>query len=226
MELFYTLNSFGIPAEILPITTGGKIKTTSINQWFKTRRVLERNERDCEYIVECPNSTDIVFKRGGKNAVHNAGNTRFRSIIQKKWERGGFMEMTQTKLADELQKEFTLGGFRIIIWKENQSRFIRATDEKTICSKIEYSIRAFREKDFQSINRRVADTLLEKTTSGATTRTLDFDVADGSRKRFKFINGSVNGDGNDVCCFQEITDSDDSSREDFCAYVNGCFGVL
>ncbi|VEU43984.1 unnamed protein product [Pseudo-nitzschia multistriata] len=212
MELLYTLNSFGIPSQNLPITNGGQIKTTYIIQWFKTRKIIESGNAESKIVVESPHSSDVVFKRGG-GAVHNAGNSKFRSIIQKKYEEGDFTYKTQSALVDELQKELTLGGFRIVIWNEKLSRFVHSTDKKTIQSKVEYSIRSFREKDSQSVNRRTADVLLEHNkTSGAITRSLDFDVS-SSRKRFKFIDGNMNANGIN---FYDCGSDSDSGREDFC----------
>lgn len=99
MELHYILQSYGIPTEIIPVTFSGSRKITTFRNWMKFRKAMEDHE---EYerqnriagsgrristnsimstVVECPNSSDIVFRQGSSMLAH-PGNARFRSVIE------------------------------------------------------------------------------------------------------------------------------------------------
>ena len=86
VELRYALNAFGIPTDDLPVTWTGKIKLSYHKQWLKLRTCIENkqdyylnsasagsrpvyhpypNQQELSSsssgIVECPNSTDVIF---------------------------------------------------------------------------------------------------------------------------------------------------------------------
>jgi len=95
IELRYALNAFGIPSDDLPVTWKGKIKLNYHKQWMKLRTCIESKPdyylngentvSKSNPIVECPNSTDVIFRRGMSTSTH-PGNARFRSFIQNKYE--------------------------------------------------------------------------------------------------------------------------------------------
>jgi len=110
IELQYKLQSFGIPTEIIPITFSGSRKITTFRNWMKFRKsmddhgeyvrlngLVEQKNRlptssTMSTVVECPNSTDIIFRQGSSVLAH-PGNARFRSVI----------EATVIKLREELK---------------------------------------------------------------------------------------------------------------------------
>mmetsp|Transcript_12545 Transcript_12545/g.26405 ORF Transcript_12545/g.26405 Transcript_12545/m.26405 type:complete len:541 (+) Transcript_12545:151-1773(+) len=79
-ELLYSLSSYGIPHDLIPISSTGKVKTATQSSWVNGQRVKMRNNDDKE-IVDCPRSLDVVFKQGPAYK-NNPGNMYFRELIQ------------------------------------------------------------------------------------------------------------------------------------------------
>jgi len=85
-ELLYKLGSFGIPTDLLPISYTGVVKFTNQTAWLDFLRARERNveEGDCDDIeerIDCPGSSDVVFRKG-TTCRHNLGNTFYRGLIE------------------------------------------------------------------------------------------------------------------------------------------------
>ena len=103
IELRYTVKSYGIPIELVPITNTGTIKTTYWKQWIRLRDTLDgmkakqqqiiKNGRDGEnnnggannnsfpIMIECPGSTDVIF-RAGTTLICHPGNAMFQNLME------------------------------------------------------------------------------------------------------------------------------------------------
>lgn len=77
----YTVMSFGIPVDLVPLTETGKIKTKNLLQWIKIRKVLDSSPTTPSSPVECPFSSDVVFRFGQSNMEH-PGNVVFRGLLE------------------------------------------------------------------------------------------------------------------------------------------------
>lgn len=107
METRYRLKSYGIPSQLLPLTNTDTIKCTYHNQWIKTRKILERKEKEiganqmgtkitsdprethegaaaaADLLVECPALNDVVFRKGSrKTSIGHPGNRFFRELLR------------------------------------------------------------------------------------------------------------------------------------------------
>ncbi|KAG7367949.1 hypothetical protein IV203_030692 [Nitzschia inconspicua] len=81
-ETTYSLMSFGIPVQEIPLTSGGNIKTKNLLQWIKTRRAIDtfrQGGASVSNIIMHPNTHDVLFSRGG-NAQH-LGNKEFHQFL-------------------------------------------------------------------------------------------------------------------------------------------------
>lgn len=87
MEWFYSIASYGINKEILPITSSGNIKTKQHAKWIALRQAKEKAMMESRSFdgIECPNSSDIFFRRGG-NLNSHMGNKMLREIELSKYE--------------------------------------------------------------------------------------------------------------------------------------------
>lgn len=101
IELRYTVKSYGIPIELVPVTNTGTIKTTYWKQWIRLRNTLDDikskqqiiNGVDGEnnggannnfpIIIECPGSTDVIF-RTGTTLICHPGNAMFQNLMESK----------------------------------------------------------------------------------------------------------------------------------------------
>lgn len=107
VELHYSLQSYGIPTENIPMTWSGTIKDAYLKNWMKLRKAIE-DDREAmrrhmirfqspgfqsisgiaspyksvmSNVVECPNSNDVAFRQGTSLYCH-PGNVRFRSLVE------------------------------------------------------------------------------------------------------------------------------------------------
>eukprot|EP00533_Pseudo-nitzschia_delicatissima_P011848 CAMPEP_0197278310 /NCGR_PEP_ID=MMETSP1432-20130617/18458_1 /TAXON_ID=44447 /ORGANISM="Pseudo-nitzschia delicatissima, Strain UNC1205" /LENGTH=478 /DNA_ID=CAMNT_0042744663 /DNA_START=79 /DNA_END=1515 /DNA_ORIENTATION=- len=87
-ELRYILQGYGIPVEFIPVTGSGNIKLNLLKQWIRIRATLEAESRVygsgvpfSGAIVECPGSTDVIFKPG-KRLDYHPGNSLFQKLIR------------------------------------------------------------------------------------------------------------------------------------------------
>lgn len=171
-ELCYYLQGFGIPTENIPMTWSGNIKTTNFRNWMKLRKAIEEdNEAKRQYlrnnrvynsrmsnVVECPNSTDILFRQG-TSLSHNPGNASFRCIIEdsvveelrKKSQpidaaEGTTSSTNISKLVSRLFKNMKKDRYRFLVWSPNHNGqkygcWCVITNKEQVYSKIDYAVR-------------------------------------------------------------------------------------
>lgn len=162
MENRYSLQSFGIAADQIPISYSGKIKLTYIRQWMGIRRIIE-DAMDIdkpvppeEVLIEFPLPDDVVFRQGSSCAQHSA-NRAFRNLIIAKVQEQELsknitgMKIRRKKMVLEIIDSVReTGRGRFLIWNDNGGWNI-LLDEEVIHSKIEYLIKEFR----KSVRRKM-----------------------------------------------------------------------
>jgi hypothetical protein len=82
LECLYNLQSFGIPTDSIPMTSGGKVKTKAFLEWLDMRRTREEFERseDCPEVYEIPLNKHVLLGRG-KPLQKHVGNMRLINIV-------------------------------------------------------------------------------------------------------------------------------------------------
>jgi len=98
MENRYTLQTYGIPSDQIPITWSGTIKLTYHRQWIRLRQTIEQRELgqrlsgtppeafielNKSTMIECPNLNDVLFRQGTSTTSH-PGNVAFRVMIERR----------------------------------------------------------------------------------------------------------------------------------------------
>mmetsp|Transcript_16865 Transcript_16865/g.34691 ORF Transcript_16865/g.34691 Transcript_16865/m.34691 type:complete len:498 (+) Transcript_16865:167-1660(+) len=151
IELQYRVKGYGIPVELIPLTDTGNIKTAYLKQWMKLRRTIEvikmtRGSEDSTVsIIECPGSTDVIFRSGTSMSSHG-GNVRFRCMIESKHENPSIAsQITQAELAEQLIEEIEASGGRFLEWN-NQGYWTEIDDRLRAHTKVALSIRDFKYK--------------------------------------------------------------------------------
>jgi hypothetical protein len=87
-ESQYRLSGYGIPADQLPVTESGNVKTKYLFQWIRFRKTLETTSdrsKFADWAIECPGSNDVIFRCGQAYLCH-PGNVMFRSLIESMFE--------------------------------------------------------------------------------------------------------------------------------------------
>jgi len=85
IELLYTLGSYGIATDLVPVSCTGVVKSSHMNAWLNYQRAHEQNIKsgnDVEEMIDCPRSNDVIFRKG-TTFRSNPGNTYYRMLIEK-----------------------------------------------------------------------------------------------------------------------------------------------
>lgn len=81
LEMEYRLLGYGIPIQYMPWTDTGKIKLKYWKSWIKLRTKIESGAKEDLGVVECPGTSDVVFRHGQPyKKIH--GNDILRELIE------------------------------------------------------------------------------------------------------------------------------------------------
>jgi hypothetical protein len=151
IELLYTLQSYGIPTEHIPISFSGTIKTGYMKQWMRAREAQESalylelaNFRD---IIECPQLSDVLFRQG-ISLIWNPGNAWVRTLIekmhkkQKEAESDKQVKQKRRQIVFYIIKEVSQFN-RFLVWNEG-GWWNEIFDREQLILKIEYLIKEVR----------------------------------------------------------------------------------
>lgn len=84
LELNYKLSGYGVPIELIPISSTGKLKFNyhrAMMNTLRTKMKMDVNSDDYKEIVECPRFNDVVFRKGPA-AKLNTGNATYRELLR------------------------------------------------------------------------------------------------------------------------------------------------
>ena len=159
IELQYSIKSYGVPVELVPLTDTGNIKTAYLKQWMKLRRIIEvmkmteGTSNTSLSIIECPGSNDVVFRSGTSMSCH-PGNVRFRCMVESKHEVPSIIcQTTQAELAEQLIEEIEARGGRFLKW-DNRGYWTELKDRLQVHTKVALAIRDFKYKTKARNNRQ------------------------------------------------------------------------
>lgn len=158
VEVQYTLKSYGIPVELIPLTDTGNIKTIYLKQWIKLRKSLEAMQENRNAgkvsIIECPGSHDVVFRPGTSVSCH-PGNVRFRCLLENiTAPEAAPFKITQAQMAEQLIQKIQSNNGRFLKW-DKLGYWTEITDPLHIHTKVALSIRDFKYKTkMQQSNRQ------------------------------------------------------------------------
>lgn len=145
MELRYKLSGFGVPAEMLPVSCTGKVKTTYHYSWINFQRTQLLNQENCNGIesVECPSSEDVVFKKG-VGSRNNPGNLYFRALVESAADNHQRAEKEEKydialRIVEKIEK---ING-RFLEWSKPRKIWIVNKDRSKIRTKVASSIKQF-----------------------------------------------------------------------------------
>jgi hypothetical protein len=91
VEVVYSLMTYGIPTDLLPINLNGGLKRKNHLEWLKIRQWQEEHPESPRIIV--PSQMDVLFGRGKPFRQHQ-GNMRLGSLVD---ERLSMYLLSQTK---------------------------------------------------------------------------------------------------------------------------------
>ena len=113
---------------MLPVTDTNNVKMKNFVQWVKGRQAIEeleekkRNNNDNSLIdlVDCPLSSDVVFKTGTSNLTH-PGNVMYREVLQSNLSafRGAQINATTKVIVNKVMTDMVQGGGRFLEWNSS-----------------------------------------------------------------------------------------------------------
>jgi len=145
VELQYSLHSYGIPTEHIPLTFSGNIKDGYIKQWLKMRGCAESQEYASE-IIECPQLDDVLFRQG-VSSLSYPGNSRVHRLVERRYvqdpnvaPKRGTVKSKREKVVLEIIHDIGSSGGRFLVWNDNGwwSELIKIEPLQT---KLEYFIK-------------------------------------------------------------------------------------
>jgi len=165
MELYYILQSYGIPTDTIPITYSGTVKVAPSRQWMRLRQYLEepyyQESGESASIIECPYLNDIVFRQG-TNACSHPGNASFRAMIAARYQEFWLSNSTirnhknNTRIFIEgVMDEIEKSRARVLNWNDKQGCWKVLTDASQIYIKIEYLVRELRATNRARLNQQI-----------------------------------------------------------------------
>jgi hypothetical protein len=143
VELIYSLLTFGIPTDQLPVTSTGTIKTKNHLQWMKFLKEKEEAERlgiPFDF-VDCPGMNDVLFSLGRHTWCH-PGYAMFRGLLETHYARHNASTSLEEKLAITWQivEEVEQKGGRFLT-RDSRGWWVRITDRNVIRAKVALAFR-------------------------------------------------------------------------------------
>lgn len=179
VELMYTLQSFGLPVDYIPISFTGKVKEKYVKEWIRLRQLIE-DERlshgwtNKSTMIESPYLDDIVF-RNGTSLLSHPGNIALRSLIAAKSMQDDNKHKSTKDLVLEIIEEIksektengTKEGRRFLIWNEKGwwKQVQPENEQKEIHSKISRIVRDTRKLVMANEKKRQAEESTSKVAS-------------------------------------------------------------
>lgn len=140
----YSLMTFGIPADQLPVTSTGTIKTKNHTQWMKFLQAKEQAEARGEEFegIECPGVNDVLFSLGRQTWCH-PGYAMFRELLEIHYPRHNASTSLEEKMAITWQivEEVERKGGRFLVRDPKAGWWVQIKDRKIIRSKVALAFR-------------------------------------------------------------------------------------
>lgn len=135
--------TFGIPAEQLPVTNTGTIKTKHHAQWMRLVQAKEKAERNGEAFdcIECPEINDVLFTLGRQTWCH-PGYAMFRGLLETNFPRHNAADTMKAKrdITWEVVEEVEKKGGRFLM-RDLNGWWIKIKDRSFIRAKVASAFR-------------------------------------------------------------------------------------
>lgn len=143
MELIYSLMSFGIPADQIPVTNTGTIKTKNHLQWIKYITEEEKAARQGLPFdgIEYPGVNDVLFSLGRHTWSH-PGYAMFRGLLESYYDRHCSADSLEEKMGItwEVVEEVERNGGRFLT-RDKRGWWVQINDRSVIRGKVALAFR-------------------------------------------------------------------------------------
>lgn len=138
--------SFGIPADVLPLSYQGEMKSTYLTKWIAQRRIKDHAIQTVGFFdrISLPAPNDILLRRGRVFHSH-PGNLRMHQLIsvsQVRYTQAATKE--KTKIAMEIVKALMSGNGGGRFLELDEDGWWVQVNEKEACKRVSKAIRTMR----------------------------------------------------------------------------------
>lgn len=227
-ECKFSLMTYGIPVDQLPITASGRIKTTNHIRWIKTQREREESIQMCLPPfegVDCPLVTDILIGNTRPSFKHNPGNMVYNDVMDSYYGQyvGAADTQEKMRITWKVLEDLNQAGCRILARDRRGWWTVASTDRAR--EKIAHDFRVTL-KRMSAVRKR----------SQVNVSTTAFAELDGKRKRMGIACPGCEDDDGDVVIMStnrrtpspEAEDADTNmyTRMDANTNTNGCMNLF
>ena len=146
MEIRYTLQGFGIPVDLLPLTHTLSLKRQNHLQWIAFRKMVEQGGNtpvNPEDLVECPRSYDIIF--GKAKYINNPGNVFYRSLIEDTHDDHiSQSKRDKVELTWRIVREIEERNGRFLEFKKSGKAWVHIRDRNVMRQKVAQSFKEYK----------------------------------------------------------------------------------
>jgi hypothetical protein len=156
VEIRYQLMGYGIPVSTIPLTDTGTVKTKYLLQFIQTRRAIEDASSLEDGFIDCPLSTDVVFRNGTASLDH-PGNVTFRELIALHYQQHNQAKSSHEKMAVSwnIVHQVTGAGGRFLEWVPSKGCWTPMLDRSQIRVKVALTLRDFKKVIQAAQNRQM-----------------------------------------------------------------------
>jgi len=212
LELRYKLAGFGVPVDLMPVSSTGSLKFGPHKVWInvlKEKLRMTPNNPNNREIVECPKIHDVVFKKGPATK-HNIGNQKYRELIKEfslEHFRGNRMQKYDITMIviDEINK----ANGRFLKWENTMWLVYKEEEKEEVRKKIASAFKQFnRDRRPEALElvtaidiaTEIGDDEPDKPDKGAKTNSV-FTLSQGPTKRIKKSPCIIDEKDDDEFCF-------------------------
>jgi len=130
-EILYKMSSYGVPVELIPVSSTGSLKFSNQCAWVNVLRTKEMSPKDLigKEIVECPRSCDVVFRQGNSYTKKQAGNENYRELLAfYSNDHFGGDKNKKYKITKLIIEQIESQGGRFLEWENKRNTWLVLTD--------------------------------------------------------------------------------------------------
>lgn len=143
------MSTYGVPTDLIPVSSSSVVKLERQRAWVNVVRIMEldgKKNSDRE-VVECPRSYDVVFRKG-KTYKSNPGNAYYRELIEnhsEEHQKGGKKKKMELTMLIINYIESKNGRF--LEWMNEINTWVVITDRTVVRKKVASAFKQFYRKD-------------------------------------------------------------------------------
>ena len=164
LEIRYSLQGYGIPVDLLPLTHTMTLKRQNHMQWISCRKYIESQEQrktcskqehiDPRDLVDCPRSFDVII--GKAKYTNNPGNNFYKSLIEGAHEEhNSLSKREKVEMTWNIVRTIEKRGGRFLEMNKYPKSWVQIKDRTIARSKVAQSFKEYKRNTQSTRTKRV-----------------------------------------------------------------------